>query len=101
MKIRPDHPYLPYVHNNLGATLVRAGRFSEAIEQLEQALKIKPNYPEAHNNLGKALLLTGHVREAIAQFEQALKIKPDYAGAHDNLVKAQGILKSIQQKSEN
>jgi Flp pilus assembly protein TadD len=72
-------------YNNLGDALMREGRLSEAIEQFEQALKIKPDYAEAHNNLGIALGRTGRMSEAIEQFEQALKIKPDYAHAHNNL----------------
>jgi tetratricopeptide (TPR) repeat protein len=71
-------------HNNLGLALFQQGRQSEAMDEYEQALQIKPDYAEAHYNLGTALLQIGRVPEAIEQFEQALRIKPDYAQAHNN-----------------
>ena len=72
-------------HQRLGDALMHRERMSEAIEQFEQALKIKPDDRVARNNLGITLARTGRVSEAIEQFEQALKIRPDDAYAHDNL----------------
>ena len=72
-------------HNNLGDALMHRERMSEAIEQFEQALKIKPDSADVHNNLAIALAQKGRVSEAIEQFEQALKIKPDNGYAHNNL----------------
>ncbi|HLG78627.1 MAG TPA: tetratricopeptide repeat protein, partial [Ktedonobacteraceae bacterium] len=37
-------PGLPVVHNNMGNELSERGRYPEAIEQYQQALKILPNY---------------------------------------------------------
>jgi len=77
-------------YNNRGVAEARTGQVPEAIEQFEQALKIKPDYAEAHNNLGDALLQTGRVSEAMEQFEESLKINPDFAAAHCNLGVALG-----------
>jgi protein O-mannosyl-transferase len=71
--------------NNLGILLARSGQLQAAIEQYEQALRIRPNYTDAYNNLGNALLRTGLVSEAMGQYEQALKFDPDYPYAHYNL----------------
>ena len=60
-------------------------RIPEAIEHLEQALRIKPGYAEAHCALGIVLQQTGKTEEAIAHYEQALRLKPDYAEVHYNL----------------
>jgi protein O-mannosyl-transferase len=79
------NPHALLVHNNLGDALMHTGRVSEAIEQFEQALKIKPDFAKAHYNLGTALMQTGRVAEAIEQYEQALKIEPDHPYAHNNL----------------
>lgn len=70
---------------NLGNALRERGLLSEAIEQYQKALIVKPNYAEAHNNYGSALALLGHSSEAIDQFRQAIKIEPTYVEAHDNL----------------
>jgi tetratricopeptide (TPR) repeat protein len=72
-------------HNGLGVVLQRTGRIPEAIEQFEQALKLKPDYAEAHNNLGAALLQVGRVDEAMVQCQEALQLKPDYAEIYNNL----------------
>jgi tetratricopeptide (TPR) repeat protein len=72
-------------HNNLATALGLVGRIPEAIEHLQQALRIKPDYAEAHNNLGNALIGSGRIPEAIKHLEQALQINPHYAEAHCNL----------------
>jgi tetratricopeptide (TPR) repeat protein len=75
--------YLAY--NNLGFSLEQAGRLSEATDQYEQALRLKPNYAVAHYNLGLALQHAGRSSEAMDQFGQALRIDPNDSGAHYNL----------------
>jgi tetratricopeptide (TPR) repeat protein len=72
-------------HNNLGDVQLEQGRLPEAMEQFEEALRIKPDYAEACYNLGTALLRAGQLTKAIEQFELALRINPDYAKAHGNL----------------
>jgi tetratricopeptide (TPR) repeat protein len=70
---------------SLGVVLSQSGRLQEAIIQLEQALRIQPDYADAHNDLGMALAQTGKIEEAIGHYEQALRIEPDNAKAHYNL----------------
>jgi tetratricopeptide (TPR) repeat protein len=50
--------------NNLGETLARRGRYSHAIEPLEQALRIDAKYGNAHYNLGV-------IRARMGEFERA------------------------------
>jgi Flp pilus assembly protein TadD len=75
------------VHCNLGQALFQAGKVTEAVEHLQQALRIKPDYVEAHFNLGLALEKLGRTPEAIEQFEQALKLQPDFAPARNALAR--------------
>jgi tetratricopeptide (TPR) repeat protein len=72
-------------HNNLGDVLLQEGKGSEAKGELEQALRIKPDYAEGHYNLGNVFLQEGKVSEAKGELEQALRIRPAYAEAHYNL----------------
>ncbi len=74
-----------FVHNNLGSTLIKAGRPKEAIEHYQQALRLKPDYPEALNNLGSALSDLGRLPEAIEHYQEALRLKSDYVDAYNNL----------------
>jgi tetratricopeptide (TPR) repeat protein len=66
-------------YNNLGTVLRRTGRVQEAIEQYEQALRIRPDYAEAHANLGNALQRVGRVQDAIGHYERAVQIAPGSA----------------------
>jgi tetratricopeptide (TPR) repeat protein len=69
----------------LGTVLVDGGRVSEGIQELQKALRIKPDYADGQAQLGNALLQAGRVQEAKEHYEQALRIRPDHADAHNNL----------------
>jgi len=73
----------------LGETLTRQGKLSEAIAQLNEALRIKPDNADVHNNLGLLLLMTGQPEKSLPHFSAALRLKPDLAVAQDNLARAQ------------
>ena len=70
-----------FARNNLGNALAAQGRFDEAINQFQKALKIDPNDADAAYNLGNALAQQGNLEAAGEQLELALQIKPDNAMA--------------------
>lgn len=72
-------------HTNLGNMLQASGRVSQAMEQYEEALRIKPDYAMAYNDLAVALLAAGRTDDAVRQLELAVRIKPDLTEALDNL----------------
>ena len=72
-------------YNNLGNALARCGRFSEAMQHFQHALRLKPNFARAHDNLGNALFSLGKINEAIEHYHQALQLAPNSAAAHSNL----------------
>ena len=57
---------------NLG----RQGRWREAIDYYEQALRQKPEFPEVHRNLGFALLITGDYARGWPEHEWRLRCEP-------------------------
>jgi len=61
------------------------GRSREAIEQYQQALRVRPDFAEAHFNLAIALTAANQQDAAIGNFQQALRIRPDFPEAHFNL----------------
>jgi Tfp pilus assembly protein PilF len=71
-------------HNGLGAVLEKQGDLAGAMEHLEQALEIDPNFAEAHNNLGVVHARLGRLDAARAEYEKALEVSPDYGVAHRN-----------------
>ncbi len=72
-------------HYNLSIELTAAGRGAEAVTQLEEALRLQPDYPEAHLNLGNALVAAGRRAEAREHYEAALRADPGYIEAHVSL----------------
>ena len=57
----------------------------EAIQQLQEALRLNPGCFEVYINLGVAFEQKGQIDEAIRQYQEALRLKPEYATAHNNL----------------
>jgi tetratricopeptide (TPR) repeat protein len=70
-------------HNNLGSALAEAGRFDEAITQIEKAIALDPDNGTAHINLGHLLEVTGHRDEAIEQLKAGIQIAPKNADGHN------------------
>jgi tetratricopeptide (TPR) repeat protein len=61
------------------------GRRADAVDHLEAALRIEPNFAEAHNNLGLCLFDAGLCQNAIPHFEAALRAKPGSVQPLNNL----------------
>lgn len=72
-------------HTNLGNTLLWLGRFSEAIGQYEQALRLQPYLTATHVNLSNAYARLEQPAEAVEHGEAALRLDPNSADAHINL----------------
>ncbi len=77
------------IRENLGLLMAHQGRLPEAVEQLNEALRLNPNSAEAHTTLGVVLLRSGKAEDSIPHFLAALRLKPDWALARDNLKRAQ------------
>jgi hypothetical protein len=68
----------------LGKVAFELGRFEEAEQSLEQALRLQPQNAEIHANLGSLLQARGRWDEALACFDLALDIDPNCVSAHFN-----------------
>jgi tetratricopeptide (TPR) repeat protein len=76
----------PRVHLNLGNALTRTGRFSEARQEFEEALRIAPDFAgPVRNNLGILAAHEGDWPEAIHEFEASIEIDPANQNAMANL----------------
>jgi Tfp pilus assembly protein PilF len=71
--------------NNLGGALLMQNAVNEAIDQLQEALRIDPGHAEAHSNLGVALARQGLVAQAIEHYEEAIRLDPRQTQAYSNL----------------
>jgi tetratricopeptide (TPR) repeat protein len=75
-------------YQNLGTTLLEAGRAEEAAAAFTRGIEAAPQYAPPYAGLGSALKGTGRLDEAIARFQEALKLQPDFREARFNLANA-------------
>jgi tetratricopeptide (TPR) repeat protein len=68
-----------------GKTYYKQGRYAEAIEAYQQALRLAPNYDDALFEMGVAYSLLGRHQEAINAFKQVIRLIPDDAHAYYQL----------------
>ncbi len=66
---------------NLGAAQYTLGRFDPAIENLEKALALRPDFIGARRDLAEAYAARHNDARAAANFDALLKAEPDDAGA--------------------
>ena len=64
-------------HNNLCAGYVMGGKFQEALEHCNEALRLKPNNWHAYSNRAVLHTLTGSLSKAAEDIEQGKRITPD------------------------
>jgi Flp pilus assembly protein TadD len=57
------------IQANLGSVLREVGRLDEAVETLERAIQLQPDYAEAHWDLAFARLLQGDFTSGFAEYE--------------------------------
>jgi tetratricopeptide (TPR) repeat protein len=69
----------------LGKTLAIQGVRSESIEQMTEAVKLRPQSAEAYNLLGSTLSRFMETADARTAFEKAIRLDPRLAEAHVNL----------------
>ena len=70
-QIVQDYPELPEPHNNLAALYATSGDYGKARAELEESLRLDPNYATAHENLGDVFVML-----AGRSYAQALKLEP-------------------------
>lgn len=66
-----SYPELPEPYNNLAVLLVRENRLTEALQALQTAVQVRPDYALALENLGDI-----HLALAIEAYAQAMKSAP-------------------------
>jgi tetratricopeptide (TPR) repeat protein len=69
-------PREPVYRNNLGNTLIKAKEYDLAVEQLEEAVRLKPDYVDAWCNLAVAYSASGELDEARQVLQKVRTIDP-------------------------
>jgi Flp pilus assembly protein TadD len=71
-------------HQQRGRDLTAAGKFPQAIAELSESIRLKPNVATAWNARGYAYLRAGDSTHAIADFDEAIRLNPAYTNALRN-----------------
>jgi len=69
----------------LGVVLFKKGNKTEAMEHIDQSIKLKTKNPEAHNAKGDMLAADSKWKEALEEYEQAVEDEPKFALAHASM----------------
>jgi len=72
----------PWPPLNLGALLVKLGRFPEAEASLKESLQYAPRFPTAHYQMGLLLDRQGQELKALEELRQAAENDPSYPDPH-------------------
>jgi Flp pilus assembly protein TadD len=75
----------PLAHNFLATKYLQAGRIDDAIAELGQAIRLKPDDAEARSNLALAYQRQGRSVDALREARQAARLKPGDDRVHFNL----------------
>jgi len=66
----------PKIYSNFGDACTLAGDYNRAIQMLNRALELKPDYPDAYYNRGLALYYQKRYEEAITDYTSAIQYNP-------------------------
>lgn len=80
-----------------GLALDNKGKYEEAMEKYDEAIKLNSSYPELYNNRGLAKKNLRQYQEAIIDYDKAIELKPDYIEAYDNRGNAKNNLGQYQE----
>lgn len=74
--------------NNLGVVYFQKRQFDKAINYLERAIAINPDFAIAYNNLGQAYVAMGELERGISLFRKGLQLSPELIKLRRNLAAA-------------
>jgi tetratricopeptide (TPR) repeat protein len=78
-------PHSPRALSNLGKELAKQEKKEEAIDYLERALRINPDFADAHNGMAALLVMRGEVDRAADHLRKALRYTSGNVDALNNL----------------
>ncbi|MEE9234715.1 MAG: tetratricopeptide repeat protein, partial [Candidatus Acidoferrales bacterium] len=70
------------LHNMYGYQLLWAGRYAEALRELETYARLEPDEPNPLDSLAEAYLFTGQPEKALERYARALEVDPTWWSSH-------------------
>jgi len=75
------------LRTSLAGTLGALGRYDEALQEIDAAIRLQPLNPEAYHNRAVIRERKGDIPAAIADYRTALRYRPDYVPSQQALVR--------------
>lgn len=72
-------------YNAKGLELYAAGKYEDAIDAYQQAIKLKEDYADAHSNLGDAYFQLNEFRKAVEAYKKAVRYQPGLGTGYDKI----------------
>src|SRR5215213_1789493 len=82
--VRVINPFTANAYNNRGLVRYKKNDFSGAIEDFNEALRIRPGLPSAYLNRAAALRGLGDIEAALNDLDHAILLKKDFYEAFSN-----------------
>jgi tetratricopeptide (TPR) repeat protein len=83
-----------HVYSQIGKVYAEGGKFGEAMQSFDLALKLDPKFVPGYAYKGLVRLATGDPGGAIPEFQRALTLDPMFQQARDGLLQAQQRLRA-------
>jgi tetratricopeptide (TPR) repeat protein len=77
-------PKASEIHHQRGRDLTNAGNYREALVELDEAIRLQPDFALAYNARGFAYYLVRDYAHAIADYDKAIRLNPNYENAIHN-----------------
>jgi len=71
-------------HNQRGRELLNQGKYAEAIEELNEAIRLKPDFAQALNARGFTYYMHKDFANARKDLDEAIRLNPNYRNAYQN-----------------
>jgi tetratricopeptide (TPR) repeat protein len=78
-------PYSPYLLNKLAGTLISQGQFEPALQHLERARVLEPDYVTTYTHLGRLHVAQQNFAQARLALEEAIQLNPFDPSIHQYL----------------
>jgi tetratricopeptide (TPR) repeat protein len=76
-------------------------KFADAEQQIEEAIRLFPDFALAHETLGDLSMVQGNVSRGLAAFETAMRLDPARAETHEKIAYAKQLEKSAAGSAAN
>lgn len=68
---------LPEVHCTMGQLLYLGGKYEEAMDEVQKAIRLDPHYALAHDHTGEIYLHMGKLDQAVLAFHTEMRLSPE------------------------